>query len=344
MCNWKKAILGILPAFLLCGCESGKTVQDMELVTGLSEGGIMAAEDENLISVGVSQIGSESDWRMAINQSLKSVFTAENGFYLVFNDAQQKQENQIKAMRNFILQEVDYIVLDPIVETGWDAVLQEAKDNQIPVIIVDRMVDAPEDLFTCWVGSDFHQEGEDAARWLADYLKEQGREDEQINLVTLQGTLGSSAQLGRTTGFASVMKEHKNWNMLGMESGDFTQTKGQECMEEFLKYYPDIDVLISENDNMTFGAIDAIHRAGRTCGPEGDILVISFDAVSAALEAMMDGDINAVFECNPLHGPRVLNIIRDLEAGKTVDKTQYVDETYFDASMDLKTIIKERMY
>jgi simple sugar transport system substrate-binding protein len=302
------------------------------------------AGDEAVV-VGFSQIGAESDWRNANTKSVRDAFTTEDGFYLLYEDAQQKQEKQIKAIRNFILQEVDYIILNPIVETGWDTVLLEAKDAGIPVIVADRMVDVTDDsLYTCWLGTDVKAEGENAGKWLAEYLEEQGRADETIHIVTLQGTLGSTAQIGRTAGFAEVMKNHPNWKMLDMQEGDFTQAKGNEVMEAFLEEYDDIDVVISENDNMTFGAIDAIEAAGKTCGPDGDIIVISFDAVSAAFDAMIAGEINADFECNPLQGPQLKKIVETLMAGETVDKIQYMEETYFDTSMDLETIREQRVY
>lgn len=303
-----------------------------------------AAEVE-LIVVGYAQVGAESDWRTANTESFKSTFVEENGYQLIFNDAQQKQENQIKAIRDFIQQEVDYIVLAPVVETGWDTVLQEAKDAGIPVILSDRMIQTSDDsLYTAWVGGNFIKEGEDAGKWLIDYLKAQGRDSETINLVTLQGTIGASAQVGRTEGFGNILKENSNWNMLALQSGEFTQSKGQEVMESFLKQFDDIDVVVAENDNMAFGAIDAIKAAGKTCGPDGDIIIFSFDAVNAAFDAMIAGDLNAAFECNPLHGPRVAEIIQKLEKGESVDKTQYVDETYFDTSMDLVTIKAQRAY
>ena len=199
-------------------------------------------------------------------------------------------------------------------------------------------------LYECWVGGNFVKEGEDAGTWLAEYLEEQGRGEEDINLVTIQGTIGASAQVGRTEGFGNILAQHENWNMLDMQSGEFTQAKGQEVMESFLKSYDDIDVVVCENDNEAFGAIDAIKAAGKTCGPDGDIIVISFDAVSAAFDAMIAGDLNAAFECNPLHGPRVAEIIQKLEAGEEVEKIQYVDEAYFDTSMDLEAIKAERLY
>ena len=332
-----KLFLILMLAVLTCtGCtaatEPEKNVNDVDEV------------DESLIVVGVSQIGAESDWRNAHTQSIKSALTEENGFYLIFKDAQQKQENQIKAIRNFILQEVDYIILAPIVETGWDAVLQEAKDAEIPVILVDRMVEADESLYTCWLGADFQKEGENAGRWLERYLEEQDREEEEIHIVTLQGTLGATAQIGRTRGFDTILKQHDNWTMLEMRDSDFTQTKGQEVMEELLEKYDDIDVVISENDNMAFGAVDAIKEAGKTCGPDGEITVISFDAVQATFDSMIAGDINATFECNPLHGQKLANIIQALDKGKKVNKVWYMEETYFDTSMDLEHIRESRLY
>ncbi|KAB1440733.1 ABC transporter substrate-binding protein [Candidatus Galacturonibacter soehngenii] len=291
-----------------------------------------AKESGESIVVGFSQVGAESDWRTANTSSMKSTFTEENGYTLLFDDAQQKQENQIKAVRNFIQQDVDYIVIAPVTETGWDTVLKEAQDAGIPVIIVDRMVDVSDDsLYTAWVGSNFLQEGYDAADWLAQYLDKQGRGSEEINIVTLQGTIGASAQIGRTNGVEERMKDHTNWKMLERQTGEFTQARGQEVMESFLKSYDDIDVVIAENDNMAFGAIDAIKAAGKTCGPNGDIIIVSFDAVAAAFDSMIAGDMNVSVECNPLHGPRVAELIQKLEKGETVDKIAYVEEGVYPA-------------
>lgn len=343
----KKGIVWLTLIFSLCllaGCgtekeKDGITTSQMELEEEFVE------NSEEYIVVGFSQVGSESDWRVASTESVKSTFTAENGYYLIFEDAQQKQENQIKAIRNFILQEVDYIILDPIVENGWDAVFNEAREAEIPIILVDRsVVVEDEGLYTCWVGSDFTAEGRRAGEWLQNYLEEQGREEEEINIVTLQGTINSTAQIGRSDGFREILEKQPNWNMLEECTADFVQAKGQEVMEYFLNTYEDIDVVISQNDNMTFGAVEAIRKAGKTCGLDGDIIIISFDAVEAALEAMKEGDINAEFECNPHLAPLVSEVIQQLESGKAVDKIQYVDETYFDTTMDLEEIIEERTY
>ena len=298
----------------------------------------------DVISVGFAQVGAESDWRMANTQSMQDTFTEENGYQFEMVDAQQKTENQITAIRDFITKGVDYIVLAPNTETGWETVFGEAKDAGIPVIIVDRMVDISDDsLYAAWVGSDFKTEGINAAKWLADKLDEVGRGDEDINIVTLQGTMGSSAQLGRTEGFGEVAKEHSNWTILDQQSGDFTEEKGQEVMESFLKSYDDIDVVVSENDNMSFGAVTAIEAAGKTVGVDGDIWLISFDATNQGFQYMIDGKINCDVECNPLHGPRVAKIILQMEAGETPEKIAYVDEQVFDASV-AEEVLPSRAY
>lgn len=288
------------------------------------------------ISIGFSQVGAESDWRTANSESMKSTFSTDNGYELIFDDAQQKQENQITAIRNFIQQEVDYIVLAPVTETGWDTVLQEAKDAAIPVIIVDRMVDVSDDsLYTAWVGSNFELEGKKAAEWLRAYAEAKGMEE--INIVDIQGTIGASAQIGRTKGLADAV-EANGWNLLAAQTGEFTQAKGQEVMESMLKQYDNINVVYCENDNEAFGAIDAIEAAGKTVGPDGDILVMSFDSTNAGLTDTISGKIICNTECNPLHGPRVEEIIQKLEAGEEVEKQQYVDEEIFAHPSDVTSI------
>lgn len=358
----KKKVLSVIlcvamVAVLLMGCTKNPSEEEpAEPVAGEEAGadetkdtepeGEDAAEGsgDDLIVVGYAQVGAESDWRMANTESFKSTFVPDNGYELIFVDGQQKQENQIKAIRDFIQQDVDYIVLAPVVETGWETVLGEAKEAGIPVILSDRMVDVSDDsLYTCWVGGNFIKEGEDGGKWLEGYLKEQGREEEEINLVTLQGTIGASAQVGRTEGFGNIVDTHDNWNMLELQTGEFTQTRGQEVMESFLKKYDDLDVVVCENDNMAFGAIDAIKAAGKTCGPDGDIIIIAFDAVKAAFEAMIAGDMNVSVECNPLHGPRVSEIIEMLGKGETPDKIMYVDEAVFPAET-AEEILPTRAY
>ncbi len=299
-----------------------------------------SGDSGKLITVGFSQVGAESDWRTANTESMKSTFTEANGYELIFADAQQKQDNQITAIRNFIQQEVDYIVLAPVTETGWEQVLQEAKDAGIPVIIVDRMVDVTDDsLYTAWVGSNFKLEGQKAAAWLDAYLTAIGRTGE-INIANIQGTIGASAQIGRTEGMEEAIAAHDNWNLIAQQSGEFTQAKGQEVMESFLKQYGDqINVVYCENDNEAFGAIDAITAAGFKVGSEeGQIMVMSFDTTKAGLTDTLSGKITLNTECNPLHGPRVQELIQKLEAGEAVDKQAFVAEDMFAADDKVTSI------
>ena len=300
------------------------------------------------IVVGFSQVGAESDWRTANTDSMKSTFTEANGYKLIFDDAQQKQENQIQAIRNFIQQEVDYIVLAPVTETGWDTVWKEKggetggkeeKEEGRPVSIVDRMIDVSnESLFTAWVGSDFRAEGDKAVEWM-----EQKFADQDLNIVHIQGTIGSSAQIGRTEGLEAGVDAHDKWNIVAQQTGEFTQAKGQEVMESVLKQNSDIDVVYCENDNEAFGAIDAIEAAGKKCGDDG-ITVISFDATKAGLTETLNGKISYDVECNPLHGPRVQKIIEQLEKGETPDKEAYVDEEAFDKDTLTQDVLDKRAY
>ena len=295
-------------------------------------------DNADLIVVGFSQVGAESDWRNANTKSMLEALSAENGYRLILEDAQQKQEKQITAIRNFINQGVDYIVLAPTKETGWNTVLTEAKNAGIPVIIVDRMIETDDpDLFTCWVGSDFRSEGDKAVQWLEEHL-----EGTPLRIAHLQGSIGSSAQIGRTSGLDAGIGAHEDWSLIFRESGDFTQAKGQEMTEKLLSQDLGFNVLYSENDNMTYGAIEALESAG--IEPGKDVTILSFDASSKALHLILDGKINYDMECNPLHGPRVRKIIEELEKGETPLKYTYVEEVSFDSSILLESVIEGRGY
>lgn len=323
---------------ILCGCGAFSKIEPK------TEEEAYLNEDENLIVVGFSQIGSESVWRTANTASIQGALTKENGYFLMFNNARQKQENQIKAIRGFISQRVDYIVFSPVTEDGWETVLQEAKDAGIPVILVDRKISARDaDLYTTWIGTDAREEGEQAGKWLEQYLEETGRADEEINIVVLQGTTGSSAQLGRTMGFDSVADTHSNWNILEQKSAEFTTAKGEEVMKLFLQKYPDIDVVVSQNDDMTFGALEAMEEAGLTLGEEGDMLIISFDAVRDALELVEEGVISVDVECNPQQGAYVAEVIQKLEKGEAVEKEYIVEEKVF-TKENAGQYLEERTY
>lgn len=311
----------------------------------LSACGTRSPEEEHLIRVGFSQVGSESDWRIANTASMIAALSEENGFELLFDNAKQRQENQLLAIRNFIQQDVDYIVLAPITESGWDDVLQEAKNNGIPVIIVDRQIDVSDgSLYTSWVGSDFMAEGERAVHWLEEQLRAQGREQEKLRILHIQGTYGATAQLLRTRALMEAVEEHPNWEIVAQLPGEYTEAKSYELMRDFLKTGQEIDVIYSENDNMSFGAIQALEEAGIPCGGEGEIMVLSFDAVHRALELCREGKINLCVECNPLHGPRVAALLRQLEEGGTPAKQTFVDEHAFDITTLTDELIRAREY
>lgn len=302
-------------------------------------------QEEDLIRVGFSQVGSESDWRMANTASMISALSEENGFELIFDNAKQRQENQLLAIRNFIQQDVDYIVLAPIAESGWDDVLQEAKDAGIPVIIVDRQIAVgDESLYTSWVGSNFLEEGQRAIRWLEGTVQQQGRLNQPLRILHIMGTDGATAQIQRTKALNDAARTHPGWKIVSRLRGEYTEAKAYELVRDFLKTGEEIDVIYSENDNMSFGAIRALEEAGIRCGTDGDVMIISFDAVRDALKLCLEGKISVCVECNPLHGPRVASLIRQLEAGETPAKLTYVDETFFSQGVLSEELISGREY
>lgn len=317
-------LLGV--AFLTVSSCTGKGQETVDEIT---------EQEKQQIVIGFSQLGAESDWRSAHTNSMLETFTKENGYELIFSDGQQNQMNQITAIRRFIQQDVDYIVLAPVTEDGWDTVLGEAKEANIPVVIVDRMVNVSDtSLFTCWLGSNFELEGKKATEWLHHFAMARGISPQDLHIVNIQGTMGASAQIGRTRGLESAAKVY-GWDLLAEESGDFTQTKGREVMTRMLREYENINVVYCENDNEAFGAIEAIEAAGKSVGSnilDGEIMIISFDGVNkGALNNIIEDKISCIAECNPLHGERVEKIIQDLEQGKTPNKYQYVDEELYSA-------------
>ena len=336
----KKLAGMLLLSTIVIGC--GKSV-----VTGdMADSNVNTEENDtkadSLITVGFSQLGAESDWRSANTESMLGAFTEENGYDLVYKNGQQKQANQITAIRMFIQQEVDYIVLAPATEDGWDSVLSEARDANIPVIIVDRRVNAADkNLYSCWVGSDFELEGKKMAAWIKAFTENKGIAAEDLHIVNIQGSIGSTAQIGRTRGLANAAREN-GWDLMAEVSGDFTETKGREVMGALLKRFSDINIVYCENDNEAIGAIDAIESAGKKAGSDienGEIMVVSFDGVNEkALSYAREGKISCIAECNPLHGPRVEALIKTLEAGNTPDKFNYVDEKIYSSITEVKSI------
>lgn len=333
MLNMVKVLLGIFSvSMILSGCGISPFSLSSEKI--LQEAADAAKSDDedtgNLITVGVSQIGSESSWRTAHTESIQAALTKENGFFMIFNNARQKQENQIKAIRSFISRQVDYIVISPVIEDGWETVLAEAKAAGIPVILMDRSISVQdESLYTSRVGIDATVEGEKAGLWLEEEMKKRGMENEDINIVVIHGTTGSSSQRGRTKGFNSISRNHTNWHVIDQIDGDFTTSKGKEAMEQLLEKYDDIDVIVSQNDDMTIGALEALNKAGIDTGIDSDVILISFDATRVALDLVAEGVINVDVECNPNQGEYVSEIIKKLENNEPVEKVYIVDEKVF---------------
>ncbi|MCR5685890.1 MAG: ABC transporter substrate-binding protein [Lachnospiraceae bacterium] len=330
------AVFGLIAVLLAGGC--GVSYEE-----DLPDPGQVGSEE--LITVGFSQVGAESDWRKANTESMQSAFTRERGYELIFEDAQQKQSNQITAIRTFIQREVDYIVLAPVTEDGWDTVLAEARDANIPVIIVDRQVAVKDkDLFTCWIGSDFELEAKKACTWLEDYCRMKRISANDIYIADIQGTIGSSAQIGRSKGLKEAVRKN-GWHLVDEVPGEYTQAKGREATARLLQSHKDLNVIYCENDNEAFGALEAIEAAGRKAGGNlraGEIMVISFDGVSElAIDDLRNDSISCIGECNPLHGPRVRKVIDDLENNIVPEKYEYVDEDIFSAFEDLTEITVE---
>ena len=281
---------------------------------------------DDVISIGFAQVGHESDWRTASTKSCQDVFSAENGYDLSFVDCDNDEAAQKEAVRSFIEQDVDYIIIDPIIATGWDTVLTECEDAGIPVIVIDRTID-DSDKYAAWVGSNFKTEGLAAGEWLKAYADKQGIEE--LNVLTISGSTGSSAQIGRSEGFNEVAEKY-GWNLIDEQTGDFTEAGGQEVMENYCKSYEgQFNVVVCQNDNEAFGAMTAMDNAGVTYGPGNDVILISYDACTAGLEDVKAGKITADFECNPLAAPFVEEVIKQIEAGETPEKEVYMVEHWY---------------
>lgn len=314
------AALAGAAALALTACSSGG-------------GGGSAGGDggDDLIRVGFSQLGAESGWRTANTESVKASLTEDNGFDLTFVDAQQKQENQIKALRDFIAQDVDVIAFSPVIETGWDEVLQEIKDSGIPVVLVDRTVDTKvEDPYVTWIGADFAQEGTTAGEWVKENAPD-------AKVFELQGTLGSGAQVDREEGFDAVVGDQ----VIGKASGNFTRAEGKTAVEGALQAYPDMTLIFSHNDDMGLGAIEAIEAAGKV--PGKDIQIVTVDAVRDGLQALKDGKFTYVVECNPVFGDQLADLITKVANGEDVPETTYVEDQAFDATIT-QDVIDARAY
>ena len=289
------------------------------------------------IVLGFAQVGKESEWRVANTESIKAA-AREAGIDLIFVDGEQKQENQIKGIRSFIARKVDIIAFSPVVESGWEPVLREARAAGIPVILTDRTVDVKdESLWLTFMGSDFVEEGRRSARWLVDYLQKTGKDDgtRPINIVELQGTIGSAPAIDRTVGFLEVLKDHPNYHIIASESGDFFRSVGKDVMAKILLELNEkgekFDAVFAHNDDMALGAIEAMEEDGLR--PGKDIAVVSVDAARGAFKAMIAGKLNCTVECSPLLGPQLMKAVKDYESGKALPVRIITAESVFPAEV-----------
>jgi ABC-type sugar transport system substrate-binding protein len=325
----KRMWLGATAALLIAGtaaCANSDT------------GGGGSSAGDGKIVLGFSQVGAESGWRTANTTSIKDAAAAA-GIDLKFDDAQQKQENQIKAIRNYIQQKVDVIAFSPVVESGWDTVLKEAKDAGIPVILTDRAVDSADTtLYKTFLGSDFVKEGQLTGEWL---VNEEKSATGPVNIVELQGTTGSAPANDRKKGFGDAIKTNPNLKIIASQTGDFTRAGGKAVMEQFLKANPKIDVLFAHNDDMGLGALEAIEAAGKT--PGKDIKIITIDAVKDGMQALADGKFNFIGECSPLLGPQLMDLVKKVKNGETVPTRILTQETTF-TQEQAKAALPDRKY
>lgn len=271
--------------------------------------------------IGFAQLGAESEWRVANTKSIKE--TADNlGIELRFSDAQQNQQKQIEAVRKLIIEKVDVIGLSPIVETGWEGVFREAKAAGIPIILSDRRASVPEDLYVTYMGSDFIEEGRNAARALAQLV------NGEAMIVELQGTIDSAPANDRFAGFREILKNYPGMKIIASKSGDFTRARGKEVMDSFMKQYgKTVTAVYAHNDDMALGAIQAIKDYGLK--PGVDIKIVSVDASHGAFEAMIAGELNATVECNPLLGPQFFDLALKVVNGESVPKWVPSKESIF---------------
>lgn len=297
-----------------------------------------AGGSDDGITMGFAQVGAESGWRTANTKSVQDAADAA-GIELKFTDAQQKQENQIKAIRSYIQQKVDVIAFSPVVESGWDTVLKEAKDANIPVILTDRAVDSADTtLYATFLGSDFVEEGKKAGEWL---VEDSAAADGPVNIVELQGTTGAAPAIDRKEGFEAAIAANPNLQIVQSQTGDFTRSGGKQVMEAFLKNTPDIDVVYAHNDDMGLGAIEAIEAAGKV--PGKDIKIITVDAVKDGMTALSEGRINYIVECNPLLGEQLMDLAEKVVAGEEVPERVVTEETAF-TQEQAKQALPDRKY
>ena len=324
----RTVVVAAASAVLLAGCGSGQ-----------APGGESGANgDGGQLTMGFSQVGAESGWRTANTKSIQDA-AKDAGVDLKFSDANGEQENQISAIRSFVQQGVDVIAFSPVVRTGWDAVLLEAQNAGIPVILTDRAVDTQEPgVYKTFLGADFVDEGRRAGDWVVQqYASAPG----PVNIVQLEGTTGADPAIDRNSGFADAISANPNLRIIASQSGDFTRSGGKQVMEAFLKAYPQIDMVFSQNDDMGLGAMEAIEAAGKK--PGQDIKIVTIDATHDGMQALADGKFNYIVECNPLLGPQLMDLAEKVVAGEQVPERVVTPDEAFD-QQQAAAVLPDRKY
>ena len=285
------------------------------------------------VVVGFSQLGAESSWRIANTESMERA-AKEAGFGLMMENANQKQEKQIDAIRSFIAYQVDVIVFSPIVENGWDNVLNEAKKAGIPVILMDRMIETPdESLYASYVGADFYAEGKKAGEYLIRKADALGLD--HLNIAEICGTKDSTPMRDRKAGFMDAIAGDSRFTVIASVDGDFLRSKGEECALDLLNRFgkDGIDVIYSHNDSMTLGVLDILEQ--KEIQPGKDILLITVDGEKEAVDALKNGKINCVVQCTPKLGPAAMALVKSLTSGQKVSKVTHPEEGVFTDFDDL---------
>lgn len=326
--RFRTVVVAAASAVLLAGCGSGQA----------PGGGSESGSDGGQLTMGFSQVGAESGWRTANTKSIQDA-AKDAGVDLKFSDANGEQENQISAIRSFVQQGVDVIAFSPVVRTGWDAVLLEAKNAGIPVILTDRAVDTQEpDVYKTFLGADFVDEGRRAGDWVVQqYASAPG----PVNIVQLEGTTGADPAIDRNSGFADAISANPNLKIIASQSGDFTRSGGKQVMEAFLKAHPQIDMVFSQNDDMGLGAMEAIEAAGKK--PGQDIKIVTIDATHDGMQALADGKFNYIVECNPLLGPQLMDLAKQVVAGEQVPERVVTPDEAFD-QQQAAAVLPDRKY
>jgi len=320
------ALFSAISLVLLCGCPPKRS-------------GSQAKKASRVITVGFAQCkADESDWRMANTRSMLNAFN-KPGFRLVLSDSNNDAAKQVADVQGFIDQEFDYIVIAAVNMDGWDTVLRNAQKAKIPVILVDRSINASDNLYTCWVGPDFKVEGQKATAWMEKHFA-----GKQVNVVNLQGQLGAGAQVGRSEALTDAVAKNR-WTLLAQQTANWSTVEAKNIMTTWIRQFGDrINCVYAENDNMADGAIQALREAGKKVGGKDGVAIISFDANRPYLQMTLEGLINVNVECNPLHGPKVFEIIQMLESGNQPQKRMLVDEEAFYWDTITQAMIDARQY